>query len=293
MKRCENCKKTFADTVNFCTDCGQPLVSVPDAPQAAAAVNATQPAPKKKRSIWKILLITVAVIVVGFFALVNHLMNAATYLRVEPNLLVAAKSGGEAFVDIDYDGYVWTINHIPDWVDVEEYEDSFKVYVGPNFTGYDREGSITVQSGDFLAQVLIQQNGKATYIKTSESSLHFVKDGGEAIVQVDTDGCDYTVEYPDYLTVSIDDDTFTVTAPRNTGVYRSGKLTVYEDNVKTRINFTQGGKCNNCGGDGRVSCSSCWGNGGWSYGFFYSSCGVCGGNGTLKCGTCRGTGYRE
>lgn len=95
-------------------------------------------------------MITLIVIVIGFVVLLNYIMNAATYLRVEPNMLVADKNGGETVVDVDYDGYVWVINHIPDWIEVEEYEQSFNIKAEENLTGHNREGSITVQSGDFL-----------------------------------------------------------------------------------------------------------------------------------------------
>ena len=187
MKRCENCKTTFSDSVNFCTECGQTLVYVSDSSQYESGDNHQTPKRKKKRSIWKILLITLLVLVIGFIALVNYVMNAATYLRVEPNMLVADKNGGETVVDIDYDGYVWVINHIPDWIEVEEYEESFSVKAESNLTGHNREGSITVQSGDFLAQVVIQQKGQATYIKASKTSLHFDEDGGKETITIDTD----------------------------------------------------------------------------------------------------------
>lgn len=266
---------------------------VSDSSQHESVDNPPRPKRKKKRSIWKILLITLLVLVIGFIALLNYIMNAATYLRVEPNMLVADKNGGETVVDIDYDGYVWVINHIPDWIVVEEYEESFSVKAESNSTGHNREGSITVQSGDFLAQVVIQQKGQATYIKASKSSLHFDEDGGRETITIDTDGCNYTVEYPDFLSVSTDDDEIKIKAYSNSDEYRSGYVIIFEDNVRTSIHITQGGTCNNCHGSGSVSCAQCMGQGGWGYGMFYSQCWLCHGTGSLQCGTCHGTGERE
>lgn len=293
MKRCENCKITFSDSVNFCTECGQTLVYVPDTLPYNPEENRQKPKRKKKRSIWKVILITLIVIVIGFVVLLNYIMNAATYLRVEPNMLVADKNGGETVVDVDYDGYVWVINHIPDWIEVEEYEQSFNIKAEENLTGHNREGSITVQSGDFLAQVVILQKGQATYIKTSKTSLHFDEDGGRETITVDTDGCDYTVEYSDFLSVSTNDDEIKIKAYSNSDEYRSGYVTISEDNIRTRIHITQGGTCNNCHGSGSVSCTQCMGQGGWGYGMFYSQCWLCLGSGSLQCGTCYGTGERE
>lgn len=240
MKRCENCKITFSDSVNFCTECGQTLVYVPDTLPYDSEENRQKPKRKKKRSIWKVILITLIVIVIGFVVLLNYIMNAATYLRVEPNMLVADKNGGETVVDVDYDGYVWVINHIPDWIEVEEYEQSFNIKAEENLTGHNREGSITVQSGDFLAQVVILQKGQATYIKTSKTSLHFDEDGGRETITVDTDGCDYTVEYSDFLSVSTNDDEIKIKAYSNSDEYRSGYVTISEDNIRTLHTYYSG-----------------------------------------------------
>lgn len=293
MKYCEYCKITFSDDVNFCTSCGRALVPASESMQKGATKNES-PRPKKKgKSILKAFLITLAVLAIGFFMLINHISNAATYLRVEPNILVANKNGGETIVDIDYDGYVWVINHTPDWVEVEELEQSFSVKVEENLTGYNREGSITVQSGDFLAQVVIQQKGQATYIKASKTSIHFDDDGGRETITIETDGCNYNVEYPDFLSVSTDDNEIKIKAYSNSDEYRSGYVTISEDNVRTRIHVTQGGTCNNCHGSGSVSCAQCMGQGGWGYGMFYSQCWLCHGTGSYNCGTCDGTGERE
>lgn len=74
-------------------------------------------------------------------------------------MIKVVKAGGECKVDVDYDGYVWTINHKPDWVNIDERDEYFNITVMPNTTGQDRQGTITVQSGKRLAQVAIGQLG--------------------------------------------------------------------------------------------------------------------------------------
>ncbi len=292
MKYCEHCKTNYPDTVNFCTICGKMLVPAPEVVQDGNG-GSVQPPRKKGRSILKVFLITLAVLVIGFFMLVNHLSNAATYLRVEPNVLVADKSGGEIVVDIDYDGYIWAINHVPDWIEVEEYEQSFKVKAGANHTGYSREGSITVQSGDFLAQVVIEQKAYATYIKASKTSIRFDEDGGSETVTISTDGCGYEIEHSDFLSVTSDDDKIEIEADSNSDEYRNGYVTLSEDNVRTRISIIQGGDCNNCHGSGSRTCYYCNGMGGWYNFTSYASCWNCGGTGTIECAMCSGSGKRK
>jgi hypothetical protein len=292
MKRCENCKKNYSDAVNFCTECGRILITVPDSGKYETVDNISM-RNRKKRPLWKIVLITLGVLFAIFCFLLNSVMDAATYLRVEPSMLVADKSGGEINVNIDYDGYVWTINHFPDWVEIEEYEQSFSVKAANNMSGRNREGSITVQSGDFLAQVVIQQRGQATFIKPSQYSIHFDEDGGTETITIETDGCNSKVDFPDFLLVTSCDNNIRIKALRNSSEYRSGYVTIKEDNITTRIHITQGGLCNNCHATGSITCAQCAGLGGWGYGMFYSQCWMCGGNGTLQCATCKGSGERE
>lgn len=289
MKYCSRCKKEYDDSMNFCTICGGKLSEHHNGEQQpVVTVN-----PKGRTSVWKKLLLVVVLLIVGFFALVNYLNNAATYLRVEPNQLVATKDGGEIVVDIDYDGYIWTINHVPDWIEVEEYENRFEVKATENLTGRNREGSITIQSGKLLAQVVIQQNGMATYIRPSESSLHFDEDGGSEYVSIDTDGCNYTIESPDYISVIKDNAGIKIKAYDNSSEYRTGYIILKEDMVNTRIHVVQGGTCNNCHGSGSVTCMTCSGTGGYGFGLYYSQCFMCGGRASFQCGVCGGSGERE
>lgn len=246
-----------------------------------------------KKTILILIASIVGIIILIFFCLIYYLSNATTYMRLEPNQLIAPKNGGATTVNIDYDGFVWSINYVPKWVKVEEGDDSFYIHVLPNKTGLDREGIITVQSGDVIAQAIIEQKGKASYIKTSKTSIHFSEDGGVEYITTESDGCGYKMEYPDYLYVERTDEAFSVKAYYNDGVYKTGSIILTEDNVKKYISVTQGGKCNNCYGSGRVTCPQCWGQGNWWVYLTHYSCWFCGGSGTINCGTCSGTGELE
>lgn len=228
--------------------------------------------------------------------LYNHIINAAPYLRAEPNQIGSVKAGGECKVEIDYDGYVWTINHKPDWVDIDENENDFTIKVASNQTGEAREGSITIQSGKQLAQVIIKQLGYATQMRASENSLKFSSSGGRKAITIATDGCGWKAQSPDWVTVSTVtnyDDDVVISCQRNTGEYRTGSVVFKEDNVSAIVYITQGGICNDCQGKGEVSCRYCFGQGGSGFGFYYTQCMWCGGSGKFKCSTCNGTGVRE
>lgn len=292
MKECPKCHTQYEDSMSFCTKDGCQLVNAPTTPCSASANEPIAKPRKKKGGCLKTTLISIVVLVIGFVALYKYIMNAASYLRVEPDQVVATKAGGECSIDIDYDGYVWFINHTPYWVEVTEYDDKFTIEVTPNKTGVVREGSITVQSGNNLAQVVIKQLGTATVIRSDKSSLHFSSIASPQIVAIETDGCGWEIESPEWVYVDSKKERTIINCDSNDGEYRTGYVTFKEDNVSTSILVVQGGKCNNCHGKGNTTCPMCHGFGGSGYGMYYSSCLWCGGNGSVHCQTCNGTGKR-
>lgn len=295
MKKCKNGHVFLDDTLMFCTRCGEPLEPVTDAGNQDELVvdNKDVNKPIKKKGCFKKIIIILAVVVVCLVAGYSYLINAATYLRLEPNELHASKGGGDCTIEVDYDGYVWSINHEPNWVSTTDAGDVIRLSVRPNTTGEVREGSITVQSGKQLAQIVIRQNAVATSIKASETAVKFSKKGGIKYVTVETDGNEWTVKYPDWLNVSCDEDKMHVKCPSNSDYYRSGQIIVTEDNVMCSIFVSQGGKCPDCNGKGEVLCTGCYGMGGTGFGFYYTTCFFCGGRGSITCGSCKGTGYKE
>ena len=300
MKECPKCHKHYDDSMNFCTDCGVALNKVSNqvsVSQSCTSSNRTPETPTvrpRKGGCLKKVIIGIVVFVVAFVGFVHYFNNAATYLHVEPNQLVASKGGGKIKVDVDYDGYVWTINHTPDWIDIDENENSFELSVGKNLTGSRREGTITVQSGKLLAQVAIVQSGVATVVRASKSNLKFGKSGGSQTISVETDGCELSAECSDFIQTSFSDDgDLIVRVSSNSDDYRTGQVRVYEDNQSWTITVEQAGKCNICHGTGEISCTWCSGTGTVGYGMFMSSCMSCGGSGSYKCSSCNGTGEKE
>lgn len=296
MKECPICHTQYDDRLNFCTKDGHQLksaeISHVETPNSKNIRSCQQQ--KTKTGCLKKIIISFVILIIGTIALYNYFSNATTYLRTEPNEVYASKAGGTCKIDIDYDGYVWQVNHKPDWVHIDEFEQSFEITVEKNETGQSREGSITIQSGKQLAQVVITQNGVATYIKTSEDSFSFNKEGGKVSVTVESDGCDWFAEYPKYLNVNKEDETtLEIEVPTNTSNYRTGYITIKEYNVSCTINFTQGGKCPNCDGAGESDCGGCFGSGSTGFGFYVSQCFVCGGKGKMPCSRCNGTGEIE
>mgnify|MGYP003540348570 FL=1 len=300
MKECPKCHKHYDDSMNFCTDCGVALnkvsnqVAVSQSCTSSNRTTETSTVRSRKGGCLKKVIICIAVLAVAFVGFIHYVNNAATYLRVEPNQLVASKGGGKIKVDVDYDGYVWTINHTPDWIDIDENENSFEVSVGKNLTGSRREGTITVQSGKLLAQVAIVQSGVATVVRGSKSNLKFGKSGGSQTVSVETDGCELSAECSDFIQTSFSDDgDLIVRVSSNSDDYRTGQVRVYEDNQSWTITVEQAGKCNICRGTGEISCTWCSGTGTVGYGMFMSSCMSCGGSGSYKCSSCNGKGEKE
>ena len=300
MKECPKCHKHYDDSMNFCTDCGVALNKVSNqvsVSQSCTSSNRTPETPTvrpRKGGCLKKVIICIAVLAVAFVGFIHYVNNAATYLRVEPNQLVASKGGGKIKVDVDYDGYVWTINHTPDWIDIDENENSFELSVGKNLTGSRREGTITVQSGKLLAQVAIVQSGVATVVRASKSNLKFGKSGGSQTISIETDGCELSAECSDFIQTSFSDDgDLIVRVSSNSDDYRTGQVRVYEDNQSWTITVEQAGKCNICHGTGEISCTWCSGTGTVGYGMFMSSCMSCGGSGSYKCSSCNGTGEKE
>ncbi len=302
MKECPVCKRQFDDSLNFCTYDGHQLIAVnhvtpPSSPlsQGETDVNSSKGNETKQNGgCLKKILITVIGVVIVLVGLYNYLINSATYLRTEPAAVQVVKGGGSGKVDIDYDGYIWTVNHKPDWIDIEENDNDFKMSVSSNQTGQVREGTVTIQSGKLLAQVIVRQNAYATAIKASTTSVKFGKAGGTKDITIETDGCNWEAEYTNWMTVTKESETeLHIKCPSNSDDFRTGTITVKEDNARVIISVRQAGTCNNCHGGGEFTCNACMGTGSTGYGMFYTNCMWCGGRGKTTCSVCGGSGERE
>lgn len=245
--------------------------------------------------IWiKRIVVVMAIIGCAIGVIYNHIKNAATYLRLEPEELVFGKCGGSEIVNIDYDGYIWQINYAPDWMSATQSDNNtIQVVCSRNLTGKIRQGMVTICSGKQIAQLVVKQQCVATYLRVSEDKIVFDKNGSSKYISLDTDGTNWDLEAPDYLRIIDGFDGFSVKADANEGIYRSGKIILRMDGMSRYIYFTQGGLCPVCKGAGECSCIFCGGSGGTWFGMSYIQCGLCHGAGKFQCATCQGSGYKE
>ncbi len=281
MKYCNNCNTEFRDDVSFCTNCGSELKSV-------------KPKKKGAKIFKRILLAVVAVIAIGF-GLYTHLLNSTTYLVLNSQGEIFAKAGGSKSISIDYDGYAWEITYEPTWVDVVSgVGNSFTIYCEQNTTGEDRNDHITIKSGKIIQALPIGQYGKAQYLRLSETAVSSDKDGGSIYIDIETDGCDVSMEYPKFCEIeNFTTEGFTLKVKPNSGNTRSGSVQVKEDNLTKSLYVKQEGTCPDCNGSGYRTCSMCNGSGSYyGWGMYSTSCYSCGGTGFFNCHACGGDGYR-
>lgn len=323
MKECPICHTQYDDTQKFCINDGHELISQPtedqrdiqkeqekpraaEKPHAAEEPHSAEQASSgnsgggqqttntssqpRNNGCMKKIIIGIAVLVVAFIGIYYWSANATTYLRLEPKEFVADKGGGKTTIGIDYDGYVWTVNHKPVWVELKEDDRSFELTFAPNTSGKPREGTITIQSGKQRAQLEVSQKAVATYIEPSVTNLQFSIKGGRKEVVVKTDGARVISNSPQFLKIDSTATGFIIKVPRNDGDYREGTIVLSEDNVNATIGIQQGGKCPYCHGNGVITCANCQGTGTIVYGMYYYNCRWCGGSGGINCNTCGQTG---
>lgn len=219
--------------------------------------------------------------------------NATTYIKAAPGQVAVGKGGGTAKVAIDYDGYLWSVAEMPEWVEADKDGNEMTITVSPNTSGTSRVGSITLTSGKVSTQVNISQTGNVTHITPSVHSLTFHRDGGTQTFTIQTDGAIPTFECPDFLAAECRNDTVIVKATANNGNYRNGILVLKEDNIRTSLMVDQAGACPTCQGTGKVKCTSCNGTGRFTYGRSRINCVGCNGTGNANCDDCGGTGELE
>lgn len=301
MKHCKNCNTDYAEDLSFCTKCGGKLEEkeTPTPPPAPSVppVSPVSPPVSKPRSgglmvrIFKRVVAILAVIAVGGYLWWSHYQNATTYMRFNTEGELFAKGGGSADVNIDYDGNVWEVSYKPSWITINDYGDKFRIYCEENQSGRDREDHITIKSGKVVQTLPVGQFGSVQYMRLSEKTISSDAEGGYIYIDMDTDGVDPKVRYPRFCEIEdLTSEGFTVRVKKNTSYSRTGTITISEDDVSASIYVTQSGKCRNCNGKGRISCSTCGGSGYSGWGYYQSMCYACGSAGTISCYACGGDG---
>lgn len=301
MKHCKNCNCQYPDDTNFCTRCGQPLSVVAETETVEAEAEpqpeppSPTPVPKKKKGkkILKRIIIALGIIVVVGVLWISHIMNAATYLILNSDGELFAKSGGETSIGIDYDGYAWEISYSPSWVDIDEFNNRFTINCQPNRSGRDREDHITVKSGKLTCRLPIGQFGEVQELELSESNLTCDKDGGSIYINISTDGLGPDISYPKFCQVEdLTPSGFTLNVSANSEYSRSGIIEATEDGRTATISIYQEGICTECDGRGYKDCSYCNGTGYSGWGYYTSLCSFCNGSGRINCYSCSGTGVK-
>ena len=287
MKYCPKCHNEYVDTLNYCTQCGCPLETKTDDTPVPPAPAPRQP--RKKGSVWRRLLLFLLVVIGLLVGGYNYVSNLTTYMGLNPNRVVAPKAGGEIKVAIEYDGFLWSIASAPDWVKISEGADSFVLQIEKNTTGRNRSGLITVKSGKILAQMAVGQQAVATYLKPATNYVHFSKAGGTDTLRVSTDGGDWQLRSSiNWTAKKIDDHTFVLSAPENTGYAKSDYVYLEEDRQRAYVQVVQGGICKKCKGSGEIPCKVCQGVRYPGYNCFF-----CDNTGTQPCDECQGRGEIE
>lgn len=290
MRKCSSCQFENKDEAKFCVKCGTSFENGEIIPNANKSSIFRQP--------WFWIVLVIAVTLFGLYQSGVIGPDKTTYLVASNSKVVFLKPGGTADITIDTDGKRWKITHSPDWCAVEKSEAGVMITCGKNYTSESREGWITVVSGDYNLQISLAQYGQATYLKLSETNLKSDEDGGTIKVEVDTDGDDWTVEYPKFLDIETGANDFTITCPSNSGISRTGYIKVSLETLSQSIYLYQEGKCAICQGSGSQRCYMCNATGkvmssvDWYGNWTYTQCGYCGGDGQIQCNTCNGTGIK-
>lgn len=298
MKHCNICGSNMSDNMSFCTNCGSKLSGSVMSSNITDKKDLPETKAQKKQSsktgkIIKRVIIGVVAVIAVLFLWGSHLINSTTYMTFNSQGELFAKIGGTAEVNIDYDGYVWEVNYQPSWITIDEYNNSFTIHCLPNTTGHDREDHITIKSGKIVQALPIGQYGQTQFIRLSESSLKSDMDGGRIHIDMETDGSNPEISYPQFCRIEDKSDYgFTIVVPCNSEYSRSGTLYVKEDNVSASIYISQVGKCQDCDGRGHKTCPSCSGFGSTGFGYISVTCFTCGGSGTINCYSCGGDGVK-
>ena len=314
MTQCQHCGQVIPANAQTCPYCGVPVhqahynasqavvPSVATMAPSRPAVEPYTPTPSDGGDSKKILIVIAAVLGVGILGLLLFYLfqkNKATYLVTDTNELFFSRKGGDKVVKITTDGNDFDISEHPDWLKVSKSGEGITVNCASRDANDDRSGTIMLKSGRISTPLKVTQRAYATFIKLSETNISMGKDGGSRSITIQTDGGGFNYTAPDYCTVNnLTDQGFTINVNHNSGKHRDGVVKITDGKNVGVLTISQKGVCSSCGGDGRVTCSVCYGSGviyDWNYYWNYSysySCSNCDGRGTKQCSKCGGSGVR-
>ena len=307
MTQCQECGQMVPVNAHMCPYCGAPLhqahyqnettqMVVPSVAPVAPrpSIAPVPPTSSDGGGTKKALIIIAAVLGVGILGLLAFYLfqkNKATYLTPDTNELFFSRKGGDKVVKVSTDGNDFDISDHPDWLTVNKSGEGITVNCASRDANDDRTGTITLTSGRITTRVNVTQRAYATFIKLSETTIQQGKGEGDHVISIDSDGGGFSYTAPDYCTVNnLTDQSFSLHINSNSGKHRDGVVKITDGKNVGVLTISQKGVCSSCGGDGKVTCPECYGDG-WDYYYDYL-CYKCNGDGTVKCSKCGGSGIR-
>lgn len=193
--RCPNCHETdHASNAIFCHMCGSRL--------------------EKRKPKWLLRFGFILTFLVGLY----FLLAFSSYLTVSN--VNASDIGGEVTVQIYTDALFVDIESKDYWLCCKQNGKTLCLTIPENNNTNDREAEIKVYAGLLKcreATIHVKQKGKAaSYLHVSKQMVSFSDQGGAESLQIRTDGREWhVVDWPDWVTISISENTLVLTASKN------------------------------------------------------------------------------
>ena len=152
-----------------------------------------------------------------FFELSTSIINAPSYGLVETVSVVKDEITNVSFV-------------CPDWIEISEVIDGYKITVKKNKTLTPRVGTITFTAENdikpIIATIVVNQEKGDMFLDITTTSISVSSDGGTKDITIDTNANSINVTHDTWFNVSkIDSTTYRVVIPENTKHYsKSGSI---------------------------------------------------------------------
>lgn len=225
------------------------------------------------------------IIVLALVAVIATGCKKATYLRADKASIALSRSGGSVTVTLSSDVDGFSVESAPEWVDAQITDSTLVVSAGENDANSMRSSAITVKAGGLLLEIPIKQVFEATHLSVPSETVVFPKEGGEKTVDVDCDGDVEIRSVPDGVTASYESGVLTIVAKKNDKGAIKGNIQLSAGKLTAEVPVkVEGNICTRCGGSGKITCSTCHGDGFYWTQYYSESC-------IWGCERCGGDGY--
>jgi hypothetical protein len=166
--------------------------------------------------------------------------NAAeTTLTATPTSLTFTASGGSSSVNVYTNGDTWSVQGMPSWCTASKYSTSVSITCSTN-TGSNRSSSFTITAGNKIATIYISQTAVETTLTATPTSFTFSASGGSSTVNVNTNSNTWSLQgVPSWCKVSKYSSSVSITCSENTGVARTGSITITASDKSVKITISQ------------------------------------------------------